>query len=128
MVSGQSAEPDLMCARRIIIEIHLGIDILDARGQLDRKIILGGPEAEMIIVINKRGIGEKLAVEHMVPAQRAGGISPGNIGLVRQFGIVEAENIATEIAAEVKPVLIRKTVIHLGIQVVEIVTRTVKIA
>src|SRR5688572_670893 len=64
----------------------------------------------------------------MVPAQRSRTIPPGNIGLERTSCITEIKYIPAKITTQVNTVLLGETIIHLRIQVIEIITRTIEVA
>src|SRR5690606_3495013 len=90
--------------------------------KLETELVLLRFECEGIIAECGRRVHEKPWTEHVVPARRNSGVTPGNgEGRIAAFTPGESEHVPTEISTEKNAVLFTQPVIRLGIQIIEIV-------
>jgi hypothetical protein len=115
MVGNIEPEIQFIAGADIIFQVLLEIKVPDKTNDPD--VVVAGGDADIITVfaVDERGVGEQLAVEDMVPAQRARRIAIGEIETV-----TDAQVILAEITGEIEMIFIPQFVIGLGVEVVEI--------
>ena len=95
------AELDKVIGRRVVVEIYLEVDVVDAgvvghahlflalRLFLLEVVDVGQIYIHFVVVVGQRGVCKQLAAEGVVPAQRRHGVAPVHIdvGLFRAYNV-----------------------------------------
>ena len=139
VINGIASETDVVIRRRDVIEIGFQIQIVDA-GEVVKRKCFGGQSLvflfdayiELVAAVGECGVGEQLLIDDVVPAKRRGDVTPlqteflfTGIGCsaigVGVFAF-EIEFVVAGVDAEIQAVFLGKSVVDLGVQVVEIIT------